>query len=216
MDINPSQYSMNDYDELIHFRDENGNQVLNELYGFTFSLDNKYHYNIVTDILNLVKTDSHELAGAIDIDNGKIKQVPIYCRNIKELELIYSNQLQIYRKASQLMAAYYQLNSPPNYTNNVIFRQIIADIEANIMTDFRKTVPLGAWDFDLEPCSYQSVQQAVEALQTKLKLMNGFKTIPGFWDATAMLYDLKSQQIRGDALETIMREFVPAGGVNVI
>lgn len=200
---------------LLQFTDAGGRPVLDILYGFSFSLSSEPHKRILGGILDLVKTDAHQFGHGIDIDDGRIKDVPLFCRSIDDLGVVFRNQLELFKAASDIIPPYYGVGRESYYGNSVIFRQLLADIEARIKTEFRHELALGGWDIDFDrpkpqPCDYTSISHAVWAMRAKLALhLSG-------GDAIGELYDIQGVPLRGPAAERVQAEFVCAGGANNI
>jgi hypothetical protein len=200
---------------LLQLTDARGRRVLDALYGFTFDLSSESHKRILGGILDLVKTDAHQFGLGIDIDDGRIKEVPLFCRSIDDLGVVFRNQLELFNAASDAIQSYYRVGQQSYYGNSVIFRQLLADIEARIETEFRHELALGGWDIDYDrpkpqPCDYTSIGHAVWAMRAKLALF-----LSGS-DAIGELYDIQGVPLRGLAAERVQAEFVCAGGANNI
>jgi hypothetical protein len=200
---------------MLDLRDSKNRRVLDTLYGFAFDLASESHRRILGGILGLIKTDSRQFGQGIDIDDGRVKPVPLYCRSVHELGVVCRNQLELFDASAETIRTYYRVMEKSFYGSSVIFRQLLADFEARIKTDFRWELPLGAWDIDYDrpkpqPCDYTTIGHAVWAMRAKLAMfLSGGNIIE-------QLYDLEGTPLRGSAAERMQIEFVCAGGANNI
>ncbi|TRZ46501.1 hypothetical protein D4S03_11680, partial [bacterium] len=179
--------------------------LLESLYGFKITISKSDHLNILKNILKQIKTRPNEFGQAIDIDTlVLVKNVPLVCRNLVDLEVILHNQLFIYEHARELIIQLFGLKNSATYENDPLLRQIIADYESKIKTSFRnKGIRLNLImnlkeEIDLNIQSCEEVTKIIE-IPLDLKNKRGIPTGTNHYN-----------------LSHIDQDFFPSGGYNIL
>jgi len=180
--------------------------LIETLYGRRFDLGSQRDRMILENIRKLIRTDDNQYGVALDVDTEKLVfgQAPLVCRDMDDLRVVLSNQLEIDTRGRELIIHMYGLRRTATYEGDPLLRQIIADFEGKIRTPFRKDrvqLNLKTMQREWVPLRLTSVDQVIEMIHEDLEIgiRMGIKPGPSSYD-----------------LSHIDPSFVPSAGYNII